>query len=89
MIQSVVRTNPKTPAYIFIEFSNRVVTQAGWNTGVVFVDLEMLTIEAVKTVLSANPDESILVLQNARSCALRQPLINRDLFEWEGKLGAS
>ncbi len=70
--------DPKHPCIILEDATNVVVAQAVWILRVMPVDRETVAIVLVQPVLCAEPHVSLVILQDAPYCALRQALLDRD-----------
>jgi len=71
-------TNPKGTCMILEDAANVVVAQAVRILRVMSVDREAVAVVLVQPVLCAEPHVSLVILQDARYRALRQPLLDRD-----------
>ncbi len=73
--------DPKFPRGAFGKLGDEAIGHGHMVVGIMLKDLEALPIESVESVLCADPDESLFVLNDGRGHALRQARIRWKVLE--------
>lgn len=80
-VQTVSGSYPERIRMVFSDRPDIITAQAGGNYRIRLVQGKTVSIILVQSVLGAEPQKTLMILENAGNRTLRKSLLDRDMFE--------